>query len=137
MEELYLRKLEIIKDCVKKLEEIAEEHPTFSSYSSSWRSKDIVERNLQKIIEAFIDIGKVIISLRGLREPANNREVFIILAESSLFPPENIELMLKMIGMRNMLVHSYDRIDDSITYGVIKRHLGDIKSIERFFEGIL
>jgi uncharacterized protein YutE (UPF0331/DUF86 family) len=137
MEKWYLRKLEIIKDSIKRLEEIAEEHPTFSSYSSSWRSKDIVERNLQKVIEAFIDIGKVIISLRGLREPANNREVFIILAENRLFPPEKIELILKMVGMRNILVHSYDRIDDSITYGVIKRHLEDLKSIERFFEDIL
>jgi len=75
MEGLYLRKLEIIKESIRRLEEIAEEHPTFSSYTSSWRSKDIVERNLQKIIEAFIDIGKILISLRGLREPINNREV--------------------------------------------------------------
>lgn len=135
MEGLYLRKLEVIKECVRRLEEIADEHLTLSSYRSSWRSKDIVERNLQKIIEAFIDIGKIIISEKGLREPANNREVFIILSENRLLPSGYLDLMLKMVGMRNILVHSYDSIDDSITYGVIKKHLGELKKLEEFFEG--
>jgi len=38
-------------------------------------------------------------------------------------------LIDKMIGMRNVLVHSYNRIDDSIIYGVLKKNLSDIKKL--------
>lgn len=28
-----------------------------------------------------------------------------------------------MAGTRNILVHGYDRIDDALIYGIIKKHL--------------
>jgi uncharacterized protein YutE (UPF0331/DUF86 family) len=34
-----------------------------------------------------------------------------------------------MIGMRNIIVHSYDRIDDGIVYGFLKKNLNDIKRL--------
>jgi uncharacterized protein YutE (UPF0331/DUF86 family) len=34
-----------------------------------------------------------------------------------------------MIGMRNVIVHSYDRIDDAIIYNVFKKNLSDIIKI--------
>ncbi len=30
-----------------------------------------------------------------------------------------------MIRFRNLLIHGYDGIDDSITYGIYKKRLGD------------
>ena len=40
-----------------------------------------------------------------------------------------MSLIDKMIGMRNIIVHSYDRIDDAIVYGVLKKSLDDIKRL--------
>lgn len=77
--EIYFRKLELIHECIKRLSEIKKENPTIERYRSSWKDKDSAERNLHKIIEAVIDIGKMIIAGKKLREPRNNREVFIIL----------------------------------------------------------
>jgi len=54
---------------------------------------------------------------RKLREPGNNREVFLILEEKGLFPSRHMSLIDKMVGMRNIIVHGYDRIDDAIVYG--------------------
>ncbi len=34
-----------------------------------------------------------------------------------------------MIGMRNIIVHSYDRINDEIVYGVLKKNLRDIEKL--------
>ncbi|MFZ3064680.1 MAG: HepT-like ribonuclease domain-containing protein [Nitrospirota bacterium] len=39
-----------------------------------------------------------------------------------------------MIGMRNIIVHSYDRIDDAIVYGVLKKSLDDIKRLNSHFK---
>jgi uncharacterized protein YutE (UPF0331/DUF86 family) len=127
--EIYTRKLELIEECLNRLAEIKKGNPTFQKYRSSWKDKDSAGRNLQKIIEAIIDIGKMIITDLKLREPGNNREVFLILEENSLFPSEYMDLIDRMIGMRNIIVHSYDRIDDAIMYGVLKKSVGDIKKL--------
>lgn len=30
-----------------------------------------------------------------------------------------------MAGTRNILVHGYDRVDDALIYGIMKKHLND------------
>jgi len=127
--DIYIRKLDLIEDSLKKLSEIRMENPTLEKYRNSWKNKDSAERNLQKIIEAIIDLGKILIAEKRLKEPGNNREVFEILEEEGLFSSEFIPLIDKMIGMRNIIVHSYNRIDDSIVYGVIKKNLKDIRKL--------
>ena len=135
--EPYPKKLDLIEECLKRLETIISENPTFTKYRNSWKDKDATERNLQKTIEAIIDIGKMVIADWKLREPGNNREVFLILEENGLFPSEYIPLMDKMIGMRNIIVHGYNRIDDSIVYGVLKKNLDDIKKLNEHFKRVI
>ena len=130
----YCRKLELIDDCVRRLFEILQENPTLETYRNSWKDKDSAERNLQKTIEALIDIGKMLVSEKQLREPANNREVFLILEENNLFPSEFMALIDRMIGMRNIIVHSYDRIDDAVVYEVLKTNLDDIRILRAYLE---
>ncbi len=135
--EIYTRKFELIDECLKRLVEIKKGNPTFHKYRSSWKDKDSAERNLQKIIEAIIDIGKMIIADLKLKEPGNNREVFLILEENKLFPSEYTDLIDRMIGMRNIIVHSYDRIDDTIVYGVLKKSISDIKKLTGHLKKII
>jgi uncharacterized protein YutE (UPF0331/DUF86 family) len=127
--EVYYRKFELIDDSLRKLEEIKKENPSLERYRNSWKDKDSAERNLQKTIEAIIDIGKMLVADKGLREPGNNREVFLILEENNLFPTEFISLIDKMIGMRNILVHSYDRVDEAVVYGILQKNLCDVRKL--------
>lgn len=127
--DVYTRKFDLIEESIKKLSELRRENPTLDNYRRSWKDKDSAERNLQKVIEAIVDLGKMLIADKKLREPSNNREVFQILGEEGLFPSELMPLIDKMIGMRNVLVHSYNRIDDSIIYGVLTKNLFDIKKL--------
>jgi uncharacterized protein YutE (UPF0331/DUF86 family) len=119
----------MIEDPLRRLSEIKKENPTLGKYKISWRDKDSVERNLHKIIEGVIDIGKMLIAEKRFREPASNREIFQILEENGIFPLEFTPLLDKMIGMRNIIVHGYNRIDDSIVFGVLKKNLADIKKL--------
>jgi uncharacterized protein YutE (UPF0331/DUF86 family) len=90
--DIYARKFELLEDSLGKLSEIKKENPTLSKYRISWKDKDSVERNLHKIIEAIVDIGKMLIAEKKFREPANNREVFQILEENGIFPLEFMPL---------------------------------------------
>jgi uncharacterized protein YutE (UPF0331/DUF86 family) len=134
--EIYTRKLDLIEDSLKKLYSIRKENLTLYQFKTSWKNKDSAERNIQKIVEAVIDIGKMLIAEKRLREPASNREVFEILEENHIFPPEFIPLIDKMIGMRNIIVHGYNRIDESIVFGVLKKNLADIKKLSTILKKI-
>lgn len=127
--DIYTRKFDLIDESIKKLSELRRENSTLDHYRKSWKDKDSAERNLQKVIEAIIDLGKMLIADKKLKEPSNNREVFQILEEEGLFPSELMSLIDKMIGMRNVLVHSYNKVDDLIVYSVIKKNLSDIKKL--------
>lgn len=126
------KKIEIIDDSLNKLELISSEIKSLKEFKQSWKHKDIVERNLHKIIEALIDTVKIIISLKKLREPSTNREVFEILSESGLFPARYLKLTNKMVGLRNIIVHSYDKVDDAVIYGILKKNLKDVVEIKNY-----
>jgi len=44
-----------------------------------------------------------------------------------LYPDISISSKHQIIGMRNRVIHGYDKIDDGIIWGTIVRHLPDLK----------
>lgn len=125
----YFSKIETIENSLKKLTEINKKAPNYEEYVKSWMVKDAAERNLHRAIEALIDIGKMLVSNKKLKIPESNREVFLLLTENNLFPADYLELIYKMIGVRNIIVHSYDKVDDVVIYEILKKNLKDIRKI--------
>ena len=91
------------------------------------RSRRFVERLLQIAIEAMIDVGHHIISDEGFREPQSYRDVFKVLYENAILPEDELPKYENIASFRNILVHHYEKIDDSIVYGVFKNNLKDIE----------
>ena len=91
------------------------------------RSRRFVERLLQITIEAMIDIGQHIISDEGFREPQSYRDVFKVLAENEILPEDKLPKYENIASLRNILVHHYGKIDDSIVYGIFSNNLKDIE----------
>jgi uncharacterized protein YutE (UPF0331/DUF86 family) len=119
------RKIKAVQDRVKRLELLSEGINSFSEYQRSPDLKDIAERNLQVAIEGCLDIGKLVISSKELPEPKDNKGVFTVLAEAEILSDESINFLVPMAGTRNILVHGYDKVEDSVIYGVLNRHLHD------------
>lgn len=76
--EIYTRKLDLIEDSLKKLSEIKRENPSLDKYRISWKDKDSAERNVQKIVESMVDLGKMLIAEKKLKEPSSNIGKFFI-----------------------------------------------------------
>jgi uncharacterized protein YutE (UPF0331/DUF86 family) len=119
------RKLGDILERVERLKQMSVQIRTFAEYQQSRDGKDIVERNLQLAIEGCLDIAKIIISQKRLREPKDNKGVFVVLGEAGILSQETVAFMAPMAGTRNILVHGYDKIDDEAIYGVLKKRLKD------------
>ena len=119
------RKIKAVQDRVRRLELLSESINSFGEYQTSPDLKDIAERNLQVAIEGCLDIGKIVISSKELPEPKDNKGVFTVLADAELLGEESVNFLVPMAGTRNILVHGYDKVEDSVIYGVLKRHLDD------------
>ena len=91
------------------------------------RSRRFVERVLQILVESMIDLGQHIIADEGFREPNTYRDVFRILVEEGVLQEKKLTVYEKIASFRNVLVHHYEGIDDSVVFGVFKKNLPDIE----------
>ena len=126
-------KIAVVQERVRRLSRFS--GMSFESYLKDLTTKDAIERNIEVAIQACIDIAKMIIKKEGLREPEDNKGVFVVLAENGLISEESLRFLIPMAGTRNVLVHGYDKIDDTIVFGVLKKHLNDFYRFLKEIEG--
>lgn len=92
-----------IKVSIESIENFLGETRDFNIYKSNKMLRRAVEREFEIIGEALNSLDKL--------DP-------------------NIEITSKkqIIGMRNRVIHGYDKIDDEIIWGTITRHIPILKS---------
>jgi len=127
-------KIAVVQERVRRLSSFSE--LSFESYLKDLTVRDAVERNIEVAIQACIDIARIIIKREGFREPEDNKGVFVVLAENGIISEDSLRFLIPMAGARNVLVHGYDKIDDTIIFAVLKNRLSDfysfLKEIERY-----
>jgi uncharacterized protein with HEPN domain len=87
---------------INSIEEFLGNKRDFNVYKSNKLLRRGVERELEIIGEAASRILKI--------DPH--------------IPIENIK---KLVDLRNLVIHGYDKVDDEIIWGVLSRHLPEIK----------
>jgi uncharacterized protein YutE (UPF0331/DUF86 family) len=87
-----------------------------------------LERNFQLIVDTVIDINTHIIATENLRAPDDATETFYILGEAKVLPLDFVKKFSPVVGLRNIIVHDYDKID-------VGKLIDDIKKdIDQFGE---
>jgi uncharacterized protein YutE (UPF0331/DUF86 family) len=119
------KKLRKIEEFLKELEIVKIE--SVEEFKGNIVTKRFIERNLELAIEQMIDICKHLVGALDLKEPETFAECFEILAKGGVIPTETVSMFQSMVRFRNFLIHVYDGVDDSITYGIYMRHLGDFR----------
>lgn len=103
MDEKILKWLYDIKSAIEEIESYFEDIPKdFNQYSQNLILKRAVERDLEIIGEAV------------------NR----ILKKEPNFPIENA---VKIVGLRNHIIHAYDNISDENIWAIIQKHIPLLK----------
>ncbi|MBI5245043.1 MAG: DUF86 domain-containing protein [Elusimicrobia bacterium] len=96
-----------------------------------------VERYLQLAIECCLDIGEIVISEKGLRQPADYRDVLLVLGENGVLPQRFARRFSDAAALRNILVHEYLEVDLRIVVDVLRRNLKDFDAFARHIAGFL
>ena len=105
-------KISIILENLKALEPIKEMNR--DEYIRDLYKRKATERLLQELIEAAIDINTHIVVGSGYAPPDDYYQSFIRAGELGFLSPDLAEKLAPSAGLRNRLVHDYDRIDHSI-----------------------
>ncbi|HHZ20075.1 MAG TPA: DUF86 domain-containing protein [Firmicutes bacterium] len=117
---------------LKYLKELRQEY-TKAEFVADPKLYGSSERFLQLCIEALLDIGNHIIADLKLGKVEQYSNVPVILKQNGFITEEQKKLFLRMVGMRNILVHEYLEIDLNIIYDIIQNHLDDLEGIMKAY----
>ena len=104
------------------------------TFKSDLDLQEIVLFNLQMAIQNCIDMAAHIVSEEGYGVPGSSNELFYMLEENGLLAVELTERMVQAVGLRNLIVHEYGRINLDQIYQVARV---DIHDLDRFIKTVV
>lgn len=107
---------------------------TERDFLQSYKDVQAVKYSLLEIIEACIDLASHISVVGNFERAESYAEIFEILAKQKILPCQLAEKLADMARFRNLLVHSYGKVDNARVLEFVKTELNDIT---RFMERIL
>lgn len=114
--------LAFIETCVQELRTQAR----LERIDDDVRERRFVEHTLQLAIQAALDAASHVVSDERLGEPASNRELFELLAAAGWLDRQLMERLRRMVGMRNVLVHGYAKVDPQQLRLAVAHDLDDL-----------
>lgn len=128
-------KLTALQSYYKELAEL--QHITFADYLRNRLYKRTVERLLQLIVEAATDINNIVLRETGQEVPVDYYSSFVKMAEANVFPMEFAREIAPSTGLRNIIVHEYEVIDDRVVHASIQNTMKYYMRYMRYLEKYL
>lgn len=120
-------KLESLKEYTEYLKTLKQEAGSEERFQADFRLFGNTERYLQLSIQSIIDIAHLLIIDLDLKRPEDNYEAVSMLFEKEVISDELAHTLSKMVGLRNILVHEYGKIDRKKVYEVLTTQLQDLE----------
>lgn len=95
------------------------------------------ERILQLIVDEIIDINNHIIRYSNLSVPDDFQGSFMILSDNKILPEDFAGRMAPVVGVRNRLVHRYEKIDLNILLDAVRKNKEDFKEYVKYIFAFL
>ena len=95
----------------------------------------LAERYLQLSIEILLDVGKLLIVIKGLKRPEENQEIFSALRDEKIISEKLADNLMGVANFRNILVHDYEKIDREIVYEKLRNNLDDFENFKKEIAG--
>ena len=126
--DLLQTKLQMLSRC---LERIKSQHvESLEDLESNLDKQEIIILNLQRAVQVCIDIGNHIL-LDYSVTPTTMADTFKFMYEKGLITESCSINLAHAVAFRNIAVHQYDVLDNSIIFSVIKEHLSDFTDFAR------
>lgn len=122
--DVILAKVGNIQRCLRRIREATDLKP---DSLDDIDKQDIFVLNLQRAVEAAIDIAAHIVASEGLGLASTIKDNFKFLSEAGIIDEYLFKKMQAMVGFRNIAVHDYQAIDAAILKSILTNNLKDIE----------
>ena len=129
--DIMISKVSSVQRCLKRIKDVTSLNPTSLENQDK---QDIFVLNLQRGIQACIDLAAHIVASEALGIPQTVRENFSLLQNKGIISRDMTVKMQKMTGFRNIAVHDYQTMDPKILKSVLTK---DLKDLEDFYVAVL
>ncbi|MFG0316036.1 MAG: DUF86 domain-containing protein [Planctomycetota bacterium JB042] len=135
--DIVIRKLERIVESLRLLEPMRE--LSVEEYGADVYRRKAIERLLQEVVESAVDLNAHLLVGSGEPAPDDLFTSFLAIGDLGILDRDLARSLAPSAGLRNRLVHEYDRIDDSIVLAAVRSALDlfprYVASVERFADG--
>jgi uncharacterized protein YutE (UPF0331/DUF86 family) len=122
-DDVLLNKIAELGHCLTRINEEYQGHE--QEFESELRRQDSVILNLTRACENSIDLANHIVKIKKLGIPQTSRESFELLESAELISQDLCNRMKRMVGFRNIAIHSYARLSLAIIIQIIQEGLTD------------
>ena len=126
---IVLNKLETLRRCLQRIKDKVPENSTI--LIADYDLQDIVSVNLERAVQASVDIAAHLLARLDIMPPATMAESFEKLHKAGIIDQQVFERMTKAVGFRNIAVHEYEKIDWLIVYKIATEHLVGFENFAR------
>lgn len=124
--DLVLAKVETLERCLARIEATRER-----AGLDALDRQDIIVLNLQRAVQAMLDLAAHVVAREGLGIPEELAASFELLKRAGILGDDLAERMRRMTGFRNVAVHEYRKIDPRIVDSIVRERLGDLRAFAR------
>ena len=96
-----------------------------------------LERNFQLIVDAMLDVNIHFIRELELGSPDALKSTFLILAEGKVLPSDFAEKISPVVGLRNILVHGYEKVDRNLFVDSFQKNKQDFDKYMLFVDSYM
>jgi len=121
-----LPQVDTIARCLERIE--SKKPFSLSDLQNNFDLQDIVSINLERAIQASVNIAAMIIAKSQQPAPLEMSESFQVIQRMGYIQESVCERMKKATGFRNLMVHEYEKIDWAIVFQITEHHLVDFKT---------
>jgi uncharacterized protein YutE (UPF0331/DUF86 family) len=100
----------------------------FENYSQNRKTRRDVERLVENIANASIDIGKIILAGEDVELPETYKDIFIKLSEIRMIDKKLSEGLSDLVRLRNILAHQYLDIKWEMIKNFKDRGMDEVKT---------
>jgi len=121
--DILLAKIASIRKCLDRIRKVTGGAPESLNDQDV---QDIFVLNLQRAVQAAIDLAAHLVADEKIGLPANLKENFTLLESRQVIDAPLSRRLQAMVGFRNIAVHDYQQLDLTILKSILEHRLGDL-----------
>jgi uncharacterized protein YutE (UPF0331/DUF86 family) len=129
--DIVLAKVAAVQRCLKRIQETTMLEP---ESLDDIDKQDIFVLNLQRSVQAVIDLATHIVASEGLGLSDTVKGNFKLLQDAGVISKELAAKMESLVGFRNIAMHNYQAIDKDILKAIL---IHNLKDLEDFYTIVL